>query len=57
MSAHDDRGRDVRSALAARDSVYPDQFDMLNIPDRITELGDLWARILEARIDLAQLLG
>jgi bifunctional non-homologous end joining protein LigD len=39
------------------DDVYPTQFDILNVPDRLTRSGDLWARILEARMDLSQLLG
>ncbi|MBV9172310.1 MAG: non-homologous end-joining DNA ligase [Chloroflexi bacterium] len=36
--------------------VYPTQFDILNVPERLARLGDLWAHILDARVDLKQLL-
>jgi bifunctional non-homologous end joining protein LigD len=39
------------------EGVYPAQFDILNIPQRLTQLGDLWQHILDARVDLRQLLG
>ncbi|GAC1313073.1 MAG: DNA ligase D [Chloroflexota bacterium] len=39
------------------DSVYPTQFDLLNVPDRLAQIGDLWAHLLDARVDLRQMLG
>jgi DNA primase len=36
--------------------VYPTQFDLLNVPERLKSLGDLWASILDARVDLRALL-
>jgi bifunctional non-homologous end joining protein LigD len=39
------------------DDVYPAQFDILNVPERLARLGDLWQHILEARVDLRQLIG
>jgi hypothetical protein len=27
-----------------------------NVPDRVGQLGDIWAHILDARVDLRQLL-
>jgi bifunctional non-homologous end joining protein LigD len=36
--------------------IYPTDFTILNVPERLTELGDLWANILEAKIDLVRLL-
>lgn len=36
--------------------VYPAQFDMLNVVERLGRLGDLWATILDARVDLRALL-
>jgi len=36
--------------------AYPTQFQMLNIPDRLTQIGDLWKDILQARVDLRELL-
>jgi bifunctional non-homologous end joining protein LigD len=36
--------------------VYPTDFDLLNVPDRVAREGDVWARILEARVDLRALL-
>ena len=37
--------------------IYPTQFDILNIPERLATLGDLWQDILSSRVDLQQLLG
>jgi bifunctional non-homologous end joining protein LigD len=38
------------------DSVYPTDFDILNVPERLTQVGDLWQDILDARVDLTKLL-
>ncbi|MDQ6672288.1 MAG: non-homologous end-joining DNA ligase [Chloroflexota bacterium] len=38
------------------DDVYPSQFDLLNVPQRLAQLGDLWQHILDARVDLHQLI-
>ena len=38
------------------DEVYPPRFDVLTVPERLAALGDLWAHILDARVDLGQLL-
>ena len=38
------------------DNVYPTQFDILNVPERLAETGDIWQSILDARVDLRQLL-
>ena len=38
------------------EEVYPAQFDILNIPQRLERFGDLWHPLLEARVDLSQLL-
>jgi len=38
------------------DDVYPTQFDILNVPERLAQQGDLWQKILEARVDLRALL-
>lgn len=38
------------------DKAYPTQFDILTVPDRLAQLGDIWARILDARVDLGKLL-
>ena len=38
------------------DKVYPTDFTILTTPDRLAEVGDLWANILEAKIDLVNLL-
>lgn len=37
-------------------SIYPTDFTILNAPDRLAQLGDLWAGILDAKRDLAGLL-
>jgi bifunctional non-homologous end joining protein LigD len=39
------------------DHVYPTHFDIQNVPTRLATLGDIWHPILDARIDLHQLLG
>lgn len=36
--------------------VYPTDFTILNIPDRLTKIGDLWDNILDSKRDLKQLL-
>ena len=38
------------------DGVYPNDFTILTVPDRLDETGDLWAGILEAKHDIASLL-
>jgi bifunctional non-homologous end joining protein LigD len=38
------------------DQIYPSQFNILNIPDRVAQLGDVWQHILDAPVDLRQLL-
>jgi DNA primase len=37
-------------------SVYPANFSILNVPERLAQLGDLWQDILSARVDIQQLL-
>jgi len=37
--------------------IYPTEFTILTAPDRIAKTGDLWAGILEAKHDLAGLIG
>jgi bifunctional non-homologous end joining protein LigD len=37
--------------------IYPSDFTILTAPDRVNKTGDLWAGILEAKHDLAGLLG
>jgi len=37
-------------------SVYPTDFTILSAPQRLAEVGDLWADILEAKHDLTGLL-
>ena len=39
------------------EDVYPAQFHILNVPQRLARLGDLWQPVLDARVDLRQLLG
>jgi bifunctional non-homologous end joining protein LigD len=39
------------------ETVYPTQFDILNVPQRLAERGDLWGSMSDVRTDLAQLLG
>jgi bifunctional non-homologous end joining protein LigD len=38
------------------DGVYPTQFDLLNVPARLAQIGDVWDGILRARVDLRELL-
>ncbi len=38
------------------DNVYPADFTILSAPDRLDEVGDLWAGILDAKHDIAGLL-
>jgi len=35
--------------------VYPTDFTVLSVPDRLARIGDLWAGIMEARADLKHL--
>ena len=37
--------------------IYPTQFTILTAPERVAKTGDLWANILDAKHDLAGLLG
>jgi bifunctional non-homologous end joining protein LigD len=37
--------------------VFPTDFTLLTAPDRLRQVGDLWAGILDARQDVARLLG
>jgi bifunctional non-homologous end joining protein LigD len=36
--------------------VYPIQFSILTLPDRLKKIGDLWADILDAKHDLKKIL-
>ncbi len=36
--------------------VYPTDFSLVTLPDRLKEIGDLWAKILSAKRDLKRLL-
>ena len=38
------------------DDVYPTPFDLVNVPERLARVGNIWSRILDARVDLRQLL-
>ncbi len=38
------------------DKIYPTDFTILTVPDRIAAINDLWANILEAKIDLVNLI-
>lgn len=38
------------------DDVYPTDFTMENVPDRLAEVGDPWQGILQAKADLGRLL-
>ncbi len=37
--------------------VYPTDFTILSLPDRLARMGDLWSGILDGKRDLRQLLG
>jgi bifunctional non-homologous end joining protein LigD len=37
--------------------AYPTDFTMHTVPERLNEIGDLWADILENKNDLESLLG
>jgi len=39
------------------EDVYPIQFTIEPVPDRIEKLGDLWSGILDAKHDLGRLVG
>jgi bifunctional non-homologous end joining protein LigD len=36
--------------------AYPTQFTLVNVPERLAQMGDLWRNILDARVDLRALL-
>lgn len=36
--------------------VFPSDFDLSNVPDRVAEIGDVWEDILDHRVDLRALL-
>jgi DNA primase len=36
--------------------VYPTDFTILTVPERLAYIGDLWAGILEKKIDLVKLI-
>ena len=36
--------------------VYPSDFTILNVPERLAKLGDIWVDILEGRNDLMKVL-
>jgi bifunctional non-homologous end joining protein LigD len=38
------------------DKAYPTDFTILTVPDRLAEVGDLWAGILNAKMDLEKAL-
>jgi bifunctional non-homologous end joining protein LigD len=38
------------------DDIYPTQFNMLTVPERLAQCGDLWKDILEHKHDLEALL-
>jgi bifunctional non-homologous end joining protein LigD len=38
------------------DKIYPTDFTIVNTPDRLADLGDLWFGILNAKVDLVKLL-
>jgi bifunctional non-homologous end joining protein LigD len=38
------------------DKIYPTDFTIVNTPDRLAKLGDLWSGILNAKVDLVKLL-
>jgi bifunctional non-homologous end joining protein LigD len=38
------------------ESIYPADFTIANVPDRLAKLGDLWTNILDAKVDIVSLL-
>jgi DNA primase len=36
--------------------VYPTDFDIDTLPDRVERIGDIWANILDAKQDLKALI-
>ena len=38
------------------DTVYPTDFTIDTVPDRVDAIGDLWAGILDSKHDLSRLL-
>jgi DNA primase len=38
------------------EKVYPTEFTIDTVPDRVDDIGDLWADILTAKHDLRRLL-
>jgi bifunctional non-homologous end joining protein LigD len=38
------------------EELYPTDFTILNVPDRLDRIGDLWAGILESKRDLGAVL-
>ena len=36
--------------------IYPHDFTMLSVPERLEKIGDLWSNILEHKNDLEKLL-
>ena len=38
------------------EKIYPTDFTIVNTPDRLADLGDLWSGILDAKVDLVKLL-
>lgn len=38
------------------EKVYPTDFTILTVPKRLVEVGDLWANIAEAKVDLVKLV-
>jgi DNA primase len=36
--------------------IYPAEFTILNVPDRVAETGDLWENILASKHDLGAML-
>lgn len=39
------------------EGVYPDQFNLWNVPERVAEWGDAWKDMLDKRVDLSLMLG
>ncbi len=38
------------------DSIYPTDFTIRNVPERVARIGDLWGGILETKHDLRSLV-